>query len=134
MNTFKLTQFKAKTNIEKKQGRTPRHYKTMRIGLVLAVMMFGGVFYGFATLHTPETEAIEPSSFNAGYLIDDSVFYNSNTMTVAEIQKLLDEKSPACDMWGTGLITGRNYPDDTRVPYGTDGLWYKMASTECCWL
>ena len=92
----------------------------MRIGLIFAAMMFGGVFYGLATIHTPETEAIEPSSFNAGYLIDDSVFYNPNTMTVAEIQKLLDDKSPACDMWGTGLITGRNYPDGTRVPYGTE--------------
>ena len=130
MRTFKLKQFKAKTNIEKNQGRTPRHYKTMRIGLVLAVMMFGGVFYGLATMHTPETEAIEPSSFNAGYLIDDSVFYNPNTMTVAEIQKLLDEKSPACDMWGTGLISGRKYPDGTWVPAGTTRAQYAKVMRE----
>ena len=130
MNTFKLTQFKAKTNIEKKQGRIPRHYKTMRIGLVLAAMMFGGVFYGLATMHTPETEAIEPSSFNAGYLIDDSVFYNPNTMTVAEIQKLLDDKSPACDMWGTGLISGRKYPDGTWVPAGTTRAQYAKVMRE----
>lgn len=130
MNTFKLAQFKAKTNIEKKQGRTPRHYKTMRIGLVLAAMMFGGVFYGLATMHTPETEAIEPSSFNAGYLIDDSVFYDPNTMTVAEIQKLLDDKSPACDMWGTGLISGRKYPDGTWVPAGTTRAQYAKVMRE----
>ena len=130
MRTFKLKQFKAKTNIEKKQGRTPRHYKTMRIGLILAAMMFGGVFYGLATMHTPETEAIEPSSFNAGYLIDDSVFYNPNTMTVAEIQKLLDEKSPACDMWGTGLISGRKYPDGTWVPAGTTRAQYAKIMRE----
>lgn len=130
MRTFKLKQFKAKTNIEKKQGRIPRHYKTMRIGLVLAAMMFGGVFYGLATMHTPETEAIEPSSFNAGYLIDNSVFYNPNTMTVAEIQKLLDDKSPACDMWGTGLISGRKYPDETWVPAGTTRAQYAKVMRE----
>lgn len=130
MNTFKLTQFKAKTNIEKNQGRTPRHYKAMRVGLILAAMMFGGVFYGLATIHTPETEAIEPSSFNAGYLIDDSVFYNPNTMTVAEIQKLLDDKSPACDMWGTGLISGRKYPDGTWVPAGTTRAQYAKVMRE----
>ena len=130
MDTFKFERTKAKTNIEKKQGRTPRHYKTMRIGLVLAAMMFGGVFYGLATMHTPETEAIEPSSFNAGYLIDDSVFYNPNTMTVAEIQKLLDEKSPACDMWGTGLISGRKYPDGTWVPAGTTRAQYAKVMRE----
>lgn len=130
MNTFKLTQFKAKTNIEKDQGRTPRHYKTMRIGLVLAAMMFGGVFYGLATMHTPETEAIEPSEFNAGYLIDDSVFYNPNTMTAEEIQNFLDAKSPACDMWGTGLISGRRYPDETWVPVGTTRAQYAKVMRE----
>ena len=130
MRTFKLKQFKAKTNIEKNQRRTPRHYKTMRIGLVLAAMMFGGVFYGLATMHTPETEAIEPSSFNAGYLIDDSVFYNANTMTVEEIQNFLDAKSPACDMWGTGLISGRKYPDGTWVPSGTTRAQYAKVMRE----
>ena len=122
MNTFKFERFKAKTNTEKNQGRTPRHYKTMRIGLVLAAMMFGCVFYSLAALNTPASEAIEPSEFNTGYLIDDSVFYNPNTMTAAEIQGFLDVKSPACDMWGTGLITGRKYPDGTWVPAGTH-LW-----------
>ena len=129
MKTFKFERFKAKTNT-KTDRRTPKHYKTMRFGLILAALMFGGVFYGMAALNTPKTEAIEPSSFNAGYLIDDSVFYNPNTMTVAEIQKLLDDKSPACDMWGTGLITGRNYPDGTRVPYGTTRAQYAKIMRE----
>lgn len=129
MNTFKLAQFKAKTNT-KTERRTPKHYKTMRFGLILAALMFGGVFYGMAALNTPETEAIEPSSFNAGYLIDDSVFYNPNTMTVAEIQKLLDDKSPACDMWGTGLISGRKYPDGTWVPAGTTRAQYAKVMRE----
>lgn len=123
MRTFKFTGFKAKTNNRK---RTPRHYKTMRIGLVLAAMMFGCVFYSLAALNTPASEAIESSEFNAGYLIDDSVFYNPNTMTAAEIQSFLDAKSPACDMWGTGLITGRKYPDGTWVPRGT-----KAQKLEC---
>lgn len=102
----------------------------MRIGLVLAVMMFGGVFYGLAVSRTPETEAIEPADFYAGYLIDDSVFYNPNTMTVEEIQSFLDEKSPACDMWGTGLISGRKYPDGTWVPSGTTRAEYAKTMRE----
>lgn len=102
----------------------------MRIGLVLAAMVFGGVFYGLAVSHMPETEAIEPADFNAGYLIDDSVFYNPNTMTVEEIQSFLDEKSPACDMWGTGLISGRTYPDGTWVPSGTTRAEYAKTMRE----
>ena len=87
MNTFKFERTKAKTNTI----RAPKHHKTMRVGLILAAIAFGGVFYGLATLNMPKSEAIEPAEFNAGYLIDDSVFYNPNTMTVAEIQKLLDD-------------------------------------------
>lgn len=126
MNTFKFERTKAKTNII----RAPKHHKTMRMGLILATIAFGGVFYGFATLNMPKSEAIEPAEFNAGYLIDDSVFYNPNTMTVAEIQKLLDDKSPACDMWGTGLISGRKYPDGTWVPAGTTRAQYAKVMRE----
>ncbi len=127
MDTFKFERFKVETNTTE---RKPAHYAKMRVGLVLAAIMFGAVFYSLATLNTPASEAIEPVEFNAGYLIDDSVFYNPNTMTVAEIQKLLDDKSPACDMWGTGLITGRNYPDGTRVPYGTTRAQYAKIMHE----
>lgn len=70
MNTFKFDNFKAKTNTEK----TPKSHKTMRIGLFLAAIAFCAVFYGLALSRIPETEAIEPSSFDAGYLIDDSIF------------------------------------------------------------
>ena len=102
----------------------------MRIGLFLAAIAFCAVFYGLALSRIPETEAIEPSSFDAGYLIDDSIFYDSNTMTAVEIQKFLDDKSPACDMWGTGLITGRTYPDGSKVTTGTTRAAYSKVMRE----
>ena len=126
MNTFKFERTKAKTNTI----RTPKHHKTMRMGLILAAIAFGGVFYGLATLNMPKSEAIEPAEFNAGHLIDDSVFYNANTMTAEEIQNFLDAKSPACDMWGTGLITGRTYPDGTKVPSGVTRSQYSKIMRE----
>lgn len=129
MKIFKFKRFKAKTNTEN-SSRMPVHHKTMRIGLILAAVMFGGVFYGMAISHMTVSEAIEPSEFNAGYLIDDSVFYNSDTMTVEEIQNFLDAKSPACDMWGTGLITGRTYPDGTKVAAGTTRAEYSRVMRE----
>ena len=87
--------------------------------LVLGLIVFLLASYSLAVETPLSVGAISAESFNAGRIIDDSVFYNPNTMTVAEIQKLLDEKSPACDMWGTGLISGRKYPDGTWVPAGT---------------
>lgn len=130
MRTFKLKQFKAKTNKKNSKRRILACHTRIRIGLVLAAVMFGGVFYGMAISHTPASEAIEPSEFNAGYLIDDSVFYDSDTMTVEEIQNFLDAKSPACDMWGTGLITGRTYPDGTKVPSGVTRSQYSKVMRE----
>ena len=130
MRTFKLKQFKAKTNKKNSKRRILACHTRIRIGLVLAAVMFGGVFYGMAISHTPASEAIEPSEFNAGYLIDDSVFYYSDTMTVEEIQNFLDAKSPACDMWGTGLITGRTYPDGTKVPSGVTRSQYSKVMRE----
>lgn len=109
MRIFKFTRFKAKTKINS-QAKISAHHKKMRVGLFLATIVFGAVFYGLATANTPETEAIEPSDFNAGYLIDDSVFYNANTMTVDEIQAFLDERSPACDMWGNGTSHWTSIP------------------------
>ena len=129
MRIFKFTRFKAKTKINS-QAKISAHRKKMRVGLFLATIVFGAVFYGLATANTPETEAIEPSDFNAGYLIDDSVFYNANTMTVDEIQAFLDERSPACDMWGTGLVTGRQYPDKTWVTAGTTRAQYAKIMRE----
>lgn len=130
MRTFKSKQFKAKTKIPNAQRRFFTHSKTARTALILAASAFGMVFYGLAVSNTPISGAIEPSEFNAGYLIDDSVFYNSNTMTVEEIQAFLDVKSPVCDMWGSGLITGRTYPDKTRVPNGTTRAQYAKIMRE----
>ncbi len=139
MKTFKFKRFKENiktkaTDMTRKQKdpreRTPAHYKKIRIACILSAMLFGAVFYGLAFKNTPSSEAIEPSEFNAGRIIDDSVFYNPNTMTVAEIQAFLDSKSPACDMWGTGLITGRYYPDGVKVPAGTTRAQYAKVMRE----
>lgn len=51
-------------------------------------------------------------------------------MTAVEIQKFLDDKSPACDMWGTGLITGRTYPDGSKVTTGTTRAAYSKVMRE----
>jgi hypothetical protein len=40
------------------------------------------------------------SDFNAGRIIDDAVFFNSNSMTAAQIQSFLNARVPNCDTWG----------------------------------
>lgn len=45
--------------------------------------------------------AVKASDFNPGFIIDDNVFYNNSSMSVDEIQKFLNSKSPNCDTNGT---------------------------------
>jgi hypothetical protein len=42
------------------------------------------------------------SNFKAGNIIDDSVFYNKDTMNAQQIQEFLNQLLPNCDTWGTG--------------------------------
>ncbi len=54
------------------------------------------------------------ASFDPTRIIDDAVFYNSSTMSVAEIQNFLNTKVPVCDSYGA-LPHGSS----TRAAYST---------------
>jgi uncharacterized protein with LGFP repeats len=50
-----------------------------------------------ATVGAPmAASALSGSQFNAGYIIDDGLFYSSNAMTQPQIQAFLDEKVGTC--------------------------------------
>lgn len=50
---------------------------------------------------TNSTYALTANGFNASNIIDDSVFTNSGSMNVAQIQAFLNSKVPVCDTNGT---------------------------------
>ena len=98
--------------------------KVLRFSGIIAVVAFVAVFYGMAIKTTPDSTAVKATDFKAGRIIDDEVFYNKDTMTVAQIQEHLDKYSPSCDMWGTGAVGGGRYingkyidPSTTRADY-----------------
>ena len=49
-----------------------------------------------------QANAVDPSDFDPGRIIDDAVFTDTSTMSVSEIQAFLDAKMPNCDTNGTG--------------------------------
>jgi hypothetical protein len=56
---------------------------------------------GVKLLLLPNTSyALSGSSFQAGRIIDDGVFFSGQTMSTPEIQAFLNSKVPACDTWG----------------------------------
>jgi len=52
------------------------------------------------TFSTEDTHAADSRNFNAGRIIDDNIFTNSNSMSVQEIQNFFNSKV-SCDNWGT---------------------------------
>lgn len=58
-------------------------------------------------------KALTGSDFNAGRIIDDSIFTNSHAMSMMDIQAWLEAKVPVCDTWGT-----KPYGSGTRADYG----------------
>ncbi|MFC5858892.1 FG-GAP repeat domain-containing protein [Agromyces flavus] len=54
--------------------------------------------------------AADPKDFNPGMIISDQVFYDSSTMTVAQIQAFLDARVPSC---ASGYVCLKNYAQAT---------------------
>lgn len=76
----------------------------------------------FGMMGAGEVGALNFWEFNPGRIIDDTVFYNANTMTAAEIQRFLDAKVPVCEtdwsshgyMWAVAPCL-KDYKETTRT-------------------
>jgi hypothetical protein len=65
------------------------------------------VSVSFVTASLPvKSFALSGSDFQAGHIIDDSVFTNANSMGVQDIQNFLNSKVPTCDSQGTQSYSG----------------------------
>lgn len=66
-------------------------------------------------LGSANTYAAPVTGFNAGRIIEDSVFTNSSSMTPSQIQMFLNNKVPVCDTQGT---QPSEYGGGTRAQWG----------------
>jgi len=85
-----------------------------RLGRFLAAGLALLVATSALTAITSENEpanAVSGSSFDPGYIISDSVFYDFGTMSVADIQRFLDSKVPRCSS-GSGPKCLKAYVSD----------------------
>jgi len=89
--------------------RRSRFSNFVRVGIFSAIALSAGFLSVFAYQNFKKensTQALSATEFQAGRIIDDSIFYNPDTMTAAEIDAFIDSHSPACDMWGNGYSYG----------------------------
>lgn len=93
--------------------------KIKKILLTLSMVAVGLTALSFAA---PKAQALSGSSFNPGRIIDDSVFFDKNSMSVGEIQNFLYAKSGPCD-------TNRPTTDSRYQPPWTCLYQYRENTT-----
>lgn len=91
--------------------------KSLRVSTVLlaSTLLVALSLVTFGSL-TKRVNAAPVTGFSAGRIIDDSVFVNTTTMGVSNIQAFLNSKVPTCDTQGT---QPSEFGGGTRAQYGT---------------
>ncbi len=87
---------------------------------LLLLMLFSTNIY--LNIGGGKASALSGSQFNAGRIIDDAVFYNSDSMSVAQIQNFLDSKQPDCDENGSKPYTYHYRSSPIRLNDSRDPL------------
>lgn len=82
--------------------------------LFVSFSLIIGTFSILSLVLAQKTYALSGGEFQAGRIIDDSVFFNPNSMSEGQIQEFLNAKVPVCDTNGT-----KPYAGTTRAAYGT---------------
>lgn len=98
---------------------------TSKLTKVITGTLCLGIMFGIGLcIHSDRASAVKATDFNAGNIIDDSVFYNKDAMTLTEIEQFIKDHTVSCDTWGTGAIgTGRYIhgvavnPNTSRADY-----------------
>jgi len=70
-----------------------------RFKKLLIALAITAVGLGVAAFNAPKTQALSGSEFNPGRIIDDSVFFNKDAMSVTDIQNFIYSKSGNCDTY-----------------------------------
>lgn len=86
----------------------------MRKNIILFIAILILSLTGFSLLSSGRIYALSGSDFSAGRIIDDSIFFNANSMNTTDIQNFLNAKVPSCDTWGNQIYSGGT----TRAVYG----------------
>jgi len=89
--------------------------QSMRSSLLLVAILIVLATIGVLVSQNKPTAALSGSSFTPGQIIDDAVFYNSNSMSADQIQSFLNSKVTNCDTNGTQSASDWGYPSYTHA-------------------
>ena len=89
----------------------------MKQSLKVATFLFGvtALMFCVTAVRPSNALALSGSDFRPGRIIDDVIFYNSQSMTTGQIQQFLESKVPNCDYNGTQPASDWGYPNITHA-------------------
>ncbi len=94
----------------------------MKSFLVAIFLLLGTA--GSATLFGANTaHAVSGSDWRAGRIIDDGLFYDNASMSLADIQNFLNARVPTCDTQGTQSAADMGAPGMTHAQYAASRGW-----------
>jgi hypothetical protein len=91
-----------------------------KIGINKYLSYIGSILFCLLLLSSVKVSALSGSQFVAGRIIDDFVFTNKNSMSVADIQNFLNSKVPVCDYNG---IQNSSHWNSSAGRYYTRAEW-----------
>lgn len=102
--------------------------RTMRswVAVLAAAMLCVGL--GFAVAPAQEAKA-SVAGFNAGNIVSDSVFYDGNALSAAQIQNFLNARVPRCTIGDPGRGAGMPWPANNSSIAATCLKDYQTATS-----
>ncbi|MDH6256018.1 hypothetical protein M2121_001570, partial [Aurantimicrobium minutum] len=92
----------------------------------LAILLFVTVAITITSFVSPSAMAANSGDFNPGNIIDDSVFFDGNSLSVTEIQSFLDSKVPVCT-----INNGQPSHAAGAPYYRSDGSIFTYIASTC---
>lgn len=93
-----------------------KYTKYFLLAIFMSISAGGGLLINDAA-------AVTASDWQAGLIIEDSLFYDNNAMSVTEVQSFLNNKVSSCDTWGSKPATEKGYPNMTHAQYAKMVGW-----------
>ena len=101
---------------------------TKLVAIIASTLLVATGFIALAA--EPKAVAANAAQFDPGNIISDSVFYDFGTMTVAEIQRFLNSKVPACNDADGGPKCIKDFVMDTPAIEGEDGRCESLPAAQ----
>jgi len=90
---------------------------------LIAIFLLIGAVSSATIFGVNDANAVTGADWRAGRIIDDGLFYDNASMSLADIQNFLNARVPTCDTQGTQSAADMGAPGMTHAQYAASRGW-----------